>query len=75
MPAKAARVSKIAYGTVVAWAIRAFTPVFEGLWGARDFAHPDEPSSAPSPTHLTGSPAFAGDDEERPTIQPKVIAL
>jgi len=45
------RVGKIVRGTVAAWAIRAFTPVFAGLWGActilptraieqRAFAHP-----------------------------------
>jgi len=32
-------VGKIARHVVVAWAIRAFTPVFDGLGRARDFAH------------------------------------
>src|SRR5260370_17193546 len=33
-----------------AWATRAFTPVFDGLWRVHDFAHVDQPNSAPSPT-------------------------
>jgi hypothetical protein len=35
---------------VAAWDIRAFTPVFDGLWRARNFAHAPISSVAPLPT-------------------------
>ncbi len=44
------RVGKIAFRIAAAWATRAFTPVFDGLWRAHDFAHVEEQSSAPLPT-------------------------
>src|SRR4030081_2759756 len=44
------RVDKIACTTVAAWAIWAFTPVFDGLWRRCDFAHASRPSFAPLPT-------------------------
>jgi hypothetical protein len=43
-------VGKIVSRTFAAWATRAFTPVFDGLWRTRDFAHAGELSSAPLPT-------------------------
>jgi hypothetical protein len=36
------RVGKIARVAVAAWATRAFTPVFDGLWAPCDFAHAEE---------------------------------
>jgi hypothetical protein len=33
------RAGKIAFRIVAAWATRAFTPVFDGLWAPCDFAH------------------------------------
>jgi hypothetical protein len=35
-------VGKIARVAVAAWATRAFTPVFDGLWAPCDFAHADK---------------------------------
>src|SRR5215472_7877378 len=44
------RVGKIAWHDLTAWAIRAFTPVFDGLWARGDFTHADRPRPAPLPT-------------------------
>jgi hypothetical protein len=44
---------KIACTAVAAWAVRAFTPVFDGRWRAGDLARADRPIGAPLPSLLT----------------------
>src|SRR6266508_977330 len=48
--ASSCRVGKIACRIVPMWATRAFTPVFDGRWRARDFAYADDSRHAPLPT-------------------------
>jgi hypothetical protein len=54
----------------------------KGFWGVMIFASIIVSRSCPAKAghpviteslEVTGSPAFAGDDRERPTVQPKII--